>query len=328
MDEQIVRCCPGYNRCCLPGEAHLKRVKELGVHNIVTACDQSVTKTSGLLGDALGDCLQAIRPVINGKHASHHGEEHLSGADVAGRLVAADVLFSGLQSQAVRGVAIGVLGDADQATRHLTLETISNREVTSVGASKAERNTKALRCSHRNVSAEFAGRGDESESQQISGNHSEATVGVRLRDGLSGVDNPARSAGVLNKHTKTFRQRGGEVALDEFDTEWFSATSHDGLGLRERISVNHEHGAFLTRDTTSQQHGLSNSCGLVEHGRVSGCHSRQVSNHGLEVQEGFEASLRDFWLVGGVGRIPTGVLEHVALDHARGVGSVVAKANQ
>ena len=191
VDEQIVRCCLGNHGCCFPGEAHLKRVKELGVHDIVPRLDQSVTKTSGLLSNTLGDCLQAIRAVINSKHASHHGEEHLSGADVAGRLVPADVLFSGLQSQAIRGVAIGVFGDADQATRHLTLEAIADREITSVGTSKAKGNTKALRCSHRNVSAEFAGRRDESERQQISGDHSEATMGVRLGDRLSRVDNPA-----------------------------------------------------------------------------------------------------------------------------------------
>ncbi|CAB4644463.1 unannotated protein [freshwater metagenome] len=266
--------------------------------------------------------------MIDGKHAGHHGEKHLSGADVARRLVATDVLFSSLQSQAIGGVAIGVFRDADQATRHLTLEASAHGQVASVGTAKAKRNTKALRRSHGNVSPEFSGRSNERECQQICGNHSEATVGMRLRDSVSWVNDPARRTRVLNKDTKTFRQRGGEVALDEFNAERFSAPSQDGLGLRQSISVNNEDRAFLTGNATSQQHGLSNSCGLIKHGRVSGRHSGQVSDHGLEVQQGFQATLRNLWLVGGVGGIPTGVFEHVALNHTRGVGPVVAKTNQ
>ena len=328
VDEQVIGCCFSNNRCGLPGKAHLQSVKEFRVNNVVASGNQSVTKTRGLLGDALGYRLQSFWPVIDGKHASHHGEEHLGGADVAGRLVATDVLFSGLQSQAVGGVAIGVFRHTNQATRHLTLEAIAHGEVTSVRATKAQRNTKTLRAAHSDVSTTFTGRAQHCEGQQISGDHSEAAVSVRLSDCLSGVNDPARSARVLNKNTKTFRQRGGEVALDEFDSEWFSAASHDGFGLRERISVDDEHGAFLTRNTTGQQHGLRHSCGLVEHRGVSGGHASEISDHRLEVQQGFQAALRNLWLVGRVGRIPTGVLEHIALDHARGVGPVVAKANQ
>ena len=328
VNEQVIRCCLGNNRCGLPREAHLKSVEEFRVHNIVAGLDQGVTKTSGLLSDTLGDCLQAIGAVIDGKHAGHHGEEHLSGADVAGRLVATDVLFSGLQSQAVGGVAIGVFRHTNQATRHLTLEAIAHGQVTSVRATKAQRNTKALRGAHSNVSAELTGRAQHRERQQISGDHGETAVSVRLRDRISGVNDPARSTRVLNKNTKTFRQRGGEVALEQFDSERLSAPRQNGLGLWQRIGVNHEDRAFLTRDTTSQQHGFSNGGGLVQHGGVSGGHASEISDHRLEVQEGFQTPLRNLWLVGRVCRVPTGVLKHVALDHTGRVRAVVAKTNQ
>ena len=57
------------------------------------------------------------RPVVDGVHAGHHREQHLRGADVAGRLLAADVLLARLQRHAQRRLAVRVLGDADEAAR-------------------------------------------------------------------------------------------------------------------------------------------------------------------------------------------------------------------
>src|SRR5690606_42136976 len=45
-------------------------------------------------------------------------------------------------------------------------------------------------------------------------------------------------------------------------------------------------------------------------------------DHGLKVEERFEAALRYLGLVGRVGRVPGGVLEHVATDHRGGVRAV------
>ena len=48
---------------------------------------------------------------------------------------------------------------------------------------------------------------------------------------------------------------------------------------------------------------------------------------GLEVQQGFQASLRHFGLVGRIGGVPNGVLEHVALDYGRRHGVVPPHAD-
>ena len=64
----------------------------------------------------LGDPAQAIGSMIDRVHAGHDGEKHLRGADVARRLVATDVLLTGLNRQSIGGSAGGVLGDADQTS--------------------------------------------------------------------------------------------------------------------------------------------------------------------------------------------------------------------
>ena len=50
-------------------------------------------------------CRQAFRPVVDRVHRGHHRQQHLRGADVRGRLFAADVLLARLQRQAVGTIA-------------------------------------------------------------------------------------------------------------------------------------------------------------------------------------------------------------------------------
>ena len=71
---------------------------------------------------ALGDRPEPLGAVVDGVHRGDHGQQHLGGADVGGRLVAADVLLAGLQREAVRRAALGVDRDPDQAAGQVPLE--------------------------------------------------------------------------------------------------------------------------------------------------------------------------------------------------------------
>ncbi len=55
--------------------------------------------------------------MVDGVEGRHVGEQRLGGADVAGGLVAADVLLARLQRHAVGDVAGGVVAGADDAAR-------------------------------------------------------------------------------------------------------------------------------------------------------------------------------------------------------------------
>ena len=101
---------------------------------------------------------EPLGPVVDGVHRRDDGEEHLRRADVARRLLAADVLLARLERHPQRGVAVGVDGDADDAAGDLPLEVVGGGEERGVGAAVAERHAEALRVADGHVRAELAGR--------------------------------------------------------------------------------------------------------------------------------------------------------------------------
>ena len=91
----------------------------------------------------------------------------------------------------------------------------------------------------------------------------------------------------------------------------------------------HEEARLLAaRDRGAQRHRLGRGRRLVQQGRVGDLHARQLRDHRLEVEQALQAALRDLGLVGRVLRVPPRVLQHVALDHGRQVGAIVAHADE
>ena len=92
----------------------------------------------------LGDVPEALGPVVHGVHRGDDGEQHLGGADVRRRLLAADVLLAGLQGEAVGGATGGVDGHADEAAGHRPAQAVAGGEEAGVRAAVAERHAEAL----------------------------------------------------------------------------------------------------------------------------------------------------------------------------------------
>lgn len=89
----------------------------------------------------------------------------------------------------------------------------------------------------------------------------------------------------------------------------------------------HEEGELLAaREGRTHGHGFGSGGGLVEERGIADLHSGQVSDHGLEVEQGLQAPLGDLGLVGGVLGVPAWVLQQVALDDRGQVRVVVAHA--
>ncbi len=95
--------------------------------------------------DARGYRGEALGPVPDGIHASHVGEQHLRGADVGIRLLAADVLLAGLQRHAVGGLAARIFRDADDAPRHGAHIGFARGEKRRMRAAITHRHAEALR---------------------------------------------------------------------------------------------------------------------------------------------------------------------------------------
>lgn len=74
-------------------------------------------------------------------------------------------------------------------------------------------------------------------------------------------------------------------------------------------------------------HGLSGGGSLIQQGGVGNIHSGEVSDHGLEVEEGLEPSLGNLGLVGGILGVPSGVFHQIPQDHGGGEGAIVTHPN-
>ena len=109
---------------------------------------------------------------------------------------------------------------------------------------------------------------------------------------------------------------------------WRGAGVQHGQRLRVAVGVGEEAVGLVAPDAVGHGHGLGGGGGLVEQRGVGQLHAGEVGHHLLEVEHGLEAALADLGLVGRVGGVPARVLQDVAQDHRRGVGAVVAHADQ
>src|SRR3989454_2243909 len=107
---------------------------------------------------ALRDPLQSFRPVVYRVHAGHHGQQYLGRADVARRLVTADVLLARLQSQPVGRLPVGVARQAHDAAWQLALVLVFRGEERGVRAAAPERHAEALARADGDVGAGLAWR--------------------------------------------------------------------------------------------------------------------------------------------------------------------------
>jgi len=88
------------------------------------------------------------------------------------------VLLAGAEGEAHGGVAVGVFGNADEAAGHLALEGVLGGEKAGVRAAETERDAEALGGTDGDIGAEFAGRAEEGEREEIGGDDGIGAGGV------------------------------------------------------------------------------------------------------------------------------------------------------
>ena len=275
------------------------------------------------------DAPQSLRPVIDRVHARHDGEQHLGGADVGGGALAADVLLPCLQRHAQGGVAVGVDGDADDPAGHLAAHVVARGDEGGVRSAVAEGYAEALAVAHRDVGAHLPGGGEQGEREQVGGHDDQASGrvhGVRERPVVA---HAAVGARVL-------KQRAEHVVVEcpvarvlhyHLDVERLRPGAHHLDGLRVAVGGDQEAvAAAVAGGRQAERHGLGGRGGLVQQRRVGDRAAREISHHGLEIQKRLQPALSDFRLVGGVLRVPAGVLQDVAENHGRGDGARIAHA--
>src|SRR5471030_1224271 len=306
-----------------------QRVEEGGVGDGVAERLQVGGQDAGVAVHALGDLQQALRAVVDGVHRRHHGQQHLRGADVGGGFFAADVLLAGLQRQTIRGVALRVDGDADQAAGHAAFEFVAGGQVAGVRATETERHAEALAVADDDVGAPFARWREHGQRQQVGGDDDHRALG--LDGGHVGrvVAHHAVDARVLQQHAEAVADAGQFIRVEGayFDAERLGARFDHFARLRQHVVGHVEHLRLRFTDALDQRHRFGGGGAFVEHRRVGDAHAGQVGDGLLEVQDRFEAALRNLRLVGRVGGIPGRVFEDVTQHHARRVRVVVALAD-
>ena len=289
--------------------------------------------------DARRDSRQTFRAVIDGVEAGDVGEERLRRADVRGRLLATDMLLARLQRHAVRGVAVRVDRNADDAAGRLADVLLERREERGVRTAIAERHAEPLRVAIDHVGAELAGRRQQDAAQEIGPDRDRHAGAPRVGDERAQIVDAA--VGIRRLHQRAEHAIAERRLVEQqvgdhrdLDAERLGARPQDVQRLREHRIADQElrrRNTLLDSarlDAMQHRHRFTGGGRLVEQRCVGHFHRRQIAHHRLEVEERFEAALRDLGLVRGVGRVPAGILEHVAQDDARRDAAGVAETDE
>ncbi len=267
--------------------------------------------------DTPGDGSQAFGPMVNGVHAGHDGQQNLGGADIARRLVPADMLLPGLNRQPVGQLARAVPGDAHHSPRHLAGVLFGGDQVGGMGAPETDGNPKALGRPHRDIGSKHPRAFDQGEGQQVRGHHNRDSSRPGPGDARAGILDAALGARVLEQkpaQIEFVEGCGFRVAQVQRHAQGFGPGAHDLDRLGVAVRGDEKAGALAAMDTSAHAHGLGGGGGFVEERGVGQWQPGEIGHHCLKDQQRFQAALGNLGLVGGVLGIPTGVLENAALD--------------
>ena len=100
------------------------------------------------------------------------------------------------------GLPLGILRNPDQTAGHVALEFVARGKKRGVRAAVAQRHAKALRAADGDVRAEFAGRLDQREREQIRGHRDERAGRMGLSDERRVIVNRAERIGILHQRAE------------------------------------------------------------------------------------------------------------------------------
>ena len=163
---------------------------------------QSTLKLPALTDDSTGDRHQTFGAVMNGVEGRHHRQQNLGRADVAGGLVAADVLLTGLQCQTQGWIPCRIPGLTHKTAGDLALVGVLGGKEGGMGPPETHRHTETLGAANSNVSAEGRHRSDQGLSQRIDGDRHQGPSIVGTGNHGRGIPDLTISARQLQQHAK------------------------------------------------------------------------------------------------------------------------------
>ncbi len=304
-----------------PRHPHPDRVEERLPHHLDATRAQRGHERRRQPLHPVRDRPEPVRAVVRRVQAGDDREQDLRGADVARRLLSADVLLTGLQREPHRPATFAVDRHADESTGQAALVLVAGGEERGVRTAVSERHTEALRRTDDHIGAHLARWLTQHQGEQITRDRDERAAGLGSRDRRREVAHDPAAPGILEQHPEDAGSRevvgqvDVRVADDHLDPDRLGPGCDHLDGLRMRVGVDEEHAAGLRVEPMTQRHRLGGRGPFVEERGVRDVHAGEIAHHGLEVQECFQAALRDLRLVRRVRGVPGRVLEHVAQDH-------------
>ena len=118
------------------------------------------------------------------------------------------------------------------------------------------------------------------------------------------------------------------VVDNHVKTEGFRAGTDDVQSLRMHVGRHEEAvGVLQFAHALGHRHRFSGCGGFVQQRGGGHIETGQIQRHLLEVEQRFQTTLRNFWLIRGVRGVPARVFQHVALDNRRQLYRGVTHAN-
>ena len=117
------------------------------------------------------------------------------------------------------------------------------------------------------------------------------------------------------------------IADDDVITEGARPGLDHADGLRMRVVIDEEGVGSGLHHALCHAHGFRRGGALVEQRGIGDFEAGHVDDHLLEVQQRLEAALAHLRLVGRIGGVPAGILQHVAQDDLGRDGAVIAHAD-
>src|SRR5262249_41499399 len=152
----------------------------------------------------------------------------------AGGFFAANVLLARLQRKTQGRAAARIFGNADDAAGHVAFESVACGEEGGVGSAIAERDAETLGAADGDVRAEFTGRFEESESEEIGCDGDESAGVMSFGNEFGKIVNRTEGVRILEQNAEDFvGEFEKSVILDnDFDSERMSACFDDIDRLR------------------------------------------------------------------------------------------------
>ena len=121
------------------------------MYDLVTQTLETIGQDPRQVVEALGDGPNPLGAMIDGIHSRHNRQEDLSRADIRSGLLPADMLLPGLKGHTEGRIPVDVLGNPNNPSRHLPLESLVGSQIGSVRATKSHGDTEALGVTSENV---------------------------------------------------------------------------------------------------------------------------------------------------------------------------------